>query len=395
MIISKIRIFNYKSFGYEKYNKMDFNNHINIIVGENNVGKSNIFSLINLFKKAFESNSLPINMIKKHELFLDGEFKPIILCKFEKKEIEDISNKLFGKDELKKEALSKKLSEEIKILLDINNDKIIPYIVFDELFIKSNGAYDLFKSTAHSVVKLNSLFMDDNDIDMNLLDYVELKLKVPSPFVIEEFSLIYQKIRNFFVDHVYLFNDIRVKPKWSSSNNITTFDGSELIDVLFNLKNHPQYKKRKMYDSICKTFNSIFPNLKIISVKANIHIVKTVDKKEIEIPLMECGTGLLEIIFFIANMIVLDDCYICIEEPENHLHPLAQRNLYNIIKNQNKHKFIIITHSPNFISLNDIYNIHYFKEENGITQIHNITKEILNENEVGRIFHNFSTSLTF
>ncbi len=61
MYISSIKIFNFKSIGELE---LDFQKEMNIIIGKNNVGKSNVLKALNLFfnKTEFEDNDYPISL---------------------------------------------------------------------------------------------------------------------------------------------------------------------------------------------------------------------------------------------------------------------------------------------------------------------------------------------
>lgn len=72
------------------------------------------------------------------------------------------------------------------------------------------------------------------------------------------------------------------------------------------------------------------------------------------------------------------------EEPEAHLHPQAQRQLYSQIEGFNGQK-IISTHSPSVVAQADIGDIIYIEKTNGKTQATHFDKERYAPEELNRI----------
>lgn len=101
------------------------------------------------------------------------------------------------------------------------------------------------------------------------------------------------------------------------------------------------------------------------------------------------GSGFLEILNILRAVIGNKDCIIVLDEPAAHLHPSKQLDLLNEIKSETKkggNQLIIITHSPYFISLDNIKNVMRFQIEDEQTKIFKPQK--LDDLKLSRIFDN-------
>lgn len=73
-----------------------------------------------------------------------------------------------------------------------------------------------------------------------------------------------------------------------------------------------------------------------------------------------------------------------LEEPEAHLHPQAQKQLYSQLKEFSNQK-IISSHSPGIVSNCEPSDIIYFYKENGETKAKRFNSELFDENEIAKI----------
>ena len=76
------------------------------------------------------------------------------------------------------------------------------------------------------------------------------------------------------------------------------------------------------------------------------------------LPLHSLGTGIHELIILAASVTVYDNVVFCIEEPEIHLHPGLQKKFIKYIKDKTNNQYFITTHSNSFFDPEDV-NIYH------------------------------------
>jgi hypothetical protein len=128
-------------------------------------------------------------------------------------------------------------------------------------------------------------------------------------------------------------------------------DGTNLKNTLQRLKNSGQPRERQMFRSIKERIDELnFAVGSMESIEAGDVADLTFDKKELSFPLFSQGTGIHEILIFIVNLAIRRDCFFGIEEPENHLHYDAQRALLDILEQESERNQIFATsHSSLFV----------------------------------------------
>ncbi|NOU06589.1 MAG: ATP-binding protein [Hyphomicrobiaceae bacterium] len=63
------------------------------------------------------------------------------------------------------------------------------------------------------------------------------------------------------------------------------------------------------------------------------------------LPVEALGTGIHQLLILAIRAILVDDCVVCIEEPELHLHPELQQQLMHFLASQTANQYFITTHS--------------------------------------------------
>jgi hypothetical protein len=73
------------------------------------------------------------------------------------------------------------------------------------------------------------------------------------------------------------------------------------------------------------------------------------------------------------QLIVNEDYFFIVDQPENHLHPHSQRLIYNLMKEYSEqHQMILITHSLFMFQPDDLLNLRIFTLTNGISNVNKL-----------------------
>ncbi len=154
-------------------------------------------------------------------------------------------------------------------------------------------------------------------------------------------------------NHIYAFRAERFNVgvyRFGPTTLLRT-DAANLPEVLDNL----QGRNPERFARLNGFVQTIFPVVRRVTVRpqpgdALEIIVWTVDpateREDLAIPLAESGTGIGQVLAMLYVVVTADrPQVILIDEPQSFLHPGAARKLIEILKQHSQHQFIITTHS--------------------------------------------------
>jgi len=128
-------------------------------------------------------------------------------------------------------------------------------------------------------------------------------------------------------------------------------DAFNLPEVLATLEKNPA-----RVEKLRRRLQTILPSVRGISIQPRENqqveiLVWTIDpsseRADLAIPLSECGTGIGQVLAILYVVMTADSPkIILIDEPQSFLHPGAVRKLIETLKEYPQHQFIITTHSP-------------------------------------------------
>ena len=369
MKFNRIKVRNFRSVGEEG---IDFKpkDGLNIIVGENNVGKSNILKALKLLGDTLESGHKELDEIEWYNGITEREIEISVEVTLNDDEIDKVIQNLIETtpidNETKIKRLKKDFGEKVEITMcHKKGDDLWNSIFFKWGFLyldRSNKGFlnpEAKNWRNYYPIEWGAIFSEyiseNNEKSVN--NVIEERLQERDNAIIEfdQRHQIHPVFITMFKENFKVFEDIRQKPVGEGSDALESFDGKLTADVLYNLSTGYAQEKR-VYKSIQEKFGALFPNLALdavkdkISKKPDIHIIKKTTNYEVSLNSM--GSGIIEFVIFLTNIIASKNKVFGIEAPELHLHPHAQRLLFGILQEyENNSQLFIITHSPLFIDV--------------------------------------------
>jgi predicted ATPase len=411
MYLSKIRVIDYKSF--RDSGDIEFKPGINLIVGQNNSGKTTLLEALEI-----KIQDVPHRSLKtlKNKIYENNDRDNSTLY---------VSLKLLGKDFPKLEQINDNLGIWIplpeKLIKQIYPPKDVPNHLLSGKVIKEkeeaqrkfiNDFVSKFNENSTVGITINFKYSDLNPNDnynFGILDEnFDTRMQRSALRWAEsksEFSLIHgpntnRDVEDFgwskikeFRNYTYRFNAERSNLGGClvGYNKELLSDASNLAEVLQNIKNDND----DVYEEFNKYVSEVIPSVKwVTSVKVknnklsvgnwNEVRVWSVDKKsrrtDLAFPLSDCGTGIGQVLAILYVVVASEEPRtIIIDEPNSFLHPGAAKKLIQILNKFPQHQYFISTHSPEILSAAKPSTITRLKYVDGETIAESVNLEQTND----------------
>lgn len=397
-MINKLKIDGFKSL---KDFTIEFTGGLNVIIGPNGVGKTNICQAISLL------SSIPNNNLFETFYQLGGVQSTfnIVDCNEQNKIIqlyvEGETNGNFREEsyELKyKYGFRLKLTDELKFeseeliikrkssngtyfnilkIIQNNNNEIIGQIKDPKLI----GHFNIVKK-GEKTFKINNT---EHESFMQLMG----RLFYSCHLVVREFS----KIKSFNIDpHVARLSCDITEPQEMQGN------GKYLSNTLYflNKKAHDLAEIDSLLEQLIPNYKKLTPKISDISRKRYFNIE---DTKGNNFPSNSISDGTIKLIALLVGIISQNDKTTIIEEPENYLHPYANKLLINYLRETYDDGICILTsHSETILNLIKPEELIICELEDSFTRSHRIKnihkiKRIIENSGFGCGYHYISGNL--
>jgi len=386
MKIKKIEVKNFKSFDPNGIT-YSVQSGLNVIVGENNVGKSNIFKILETLIELLPRSS-NFDIINAFHGEVDNDVEIKLSAKLDDEDIEFLMPRFSVPARYKKDFLEI-FGDDLIITFTFSRFRREQLLInFGQMKIEANrGSYvDPSPKSGHRPDGWTGLVNTVVEHNESLRQAVSILLSPAEevPHVLQ-FD---QDLRDVFADllrkNIIIFPEFRDRSTTDAKMGIfSSPKGNEVSSVLFNLKNGI-FSQRQRYKKIQEYFSQIFPNL-TLDVRQGYEIV-VVQKDNHEVSQESIGAGIVEIIIFITHLIETKNHIFAIDEPELHLHPHAKRSVSDLIKKSaQSNQILCITHSTNFIHTDTINNTTRVKDLHGHSELIHLPEKYFTTNEIKKL----------
>lgn len=388
MKIEKIFIRNFRPIGRQGL-ELALSTSCSTFIGENNVGKSSIFEAI---KRILEpqiawdkedwhaGDQNKIIEIRLECILDDNQIKQII-------EILDIPLTVIDF----KENFTDKFIYEYKYELRKTWSQSYSLFKFGELLIRKVGAQVWIGEFVQAPTSISEIHWNNvieeiksqkNKKIIQIINEILEKKKNPSGTTRIIFnSNISEEIVGLLKQSIIVIEEFREKPQKSLVEFQSSRTGLELASVLFKLKNGRPNQKEK-FEKIRQKFHKLFPILDLDIIREENNEIKIlVQKAGIESTTFYLGAGILETLLLLTHLIAHCDKVVCIDHPELHLHPHAQRGLASVIEGSKDSQILVITHSPYFVNLNKNSSIIRFVQKDAQTDVIELPHDYFTEDD--------------
>lgn len=339
---------------------------INLFIGQNNSGKSNIISFLMERYSLLLSSALgqgqnipPLDLLDAHQGESDWKTRFSIGVDFQSADLKKYLDSLQSRP-------GYLLRKHIEIY-KTEEDTCYALIPFEP---------ESINSSQHIKIAYEFLTEAIRKSHLSETDWAELVLMVNGNvggLLQERLKHVYQNILISTLSRkkVYLLQAIRSIDDRNVFKDI--FQGQSLIEKLAQLQNppHNQQNLREEFIKITKFARDVLEDQNVTLEIPFPRDTISVHMNSKVLPIKYLGTGIHEVIMMAAAATVIKDSIVCIEEVESHLHPLLQKKLIQYLRESTTNQYFITTHSAHLLDFSSasIFHVSYDGQKSAVSKV--------------------------
>ena len=339
---------------------------VNVFIGANNSGKSNVLSFINdilpqaLGRGAVSDDALDVPVHKR----VPFEFGFGVDISGDEEEVSEKLGKYYGINDKPLNSFQKKaITELIAKFLRKNAD-----------FYGSNFAWFVRNGQKQAVLedfsKISEAVGKQDVINLwsNLSNKRGGQINYERDVLQGLYQILEPKRPKFQALLVPAVRKISVGQAESVG-----YDGGGIIQELVKLQNPSatERENRLKFDKINKFLKYVTSNPTAeIEIPHELNtILVHIDGKVL--PLENLGTGIHEVIILASAATIHDNYVICLEEPELHLNPILQKKLIQYLFESTSNQYFITSHSASLMDFSNVV-VYHLSQEDGDTIVNKV-----------------------
>lgn len=353
--IDSLELSGYRSFG-EKTQRFEQFTKVNLLIGQNNCGKSNVLKYIHNHLSDIEPR-IRLDSFDRH-IGHTGDI-----------------NYGYRISAARYDAFITELLSPTHTEIHFQNQETLRRILIKKSHLDSseNGPWIQIKENhTYNLAPWIPAFSDiENQLLVNLWNALTRKSGGSRdqnwiPEILEKIHKPFPRFKSVLIPAIR-----EIGEQGSLSED---FSGNGIIERLAKLQNPSPEKQDDK-----RRFEKIGDFLKNVTGNSSAQIEIPYDRNTIVIhmdgkslPLESLGSGIHEVIILAAAATVLSDHVICMEEPELHLNPLLQKKLIRYLQEETNNQYLIATHSAALMDA-DNAEIYHLQLLNGQTIVERVS----------------------